>query len=211
MKKITGLFISLLLLGGLSTALHAQDKAIKKGFGLNFSIGVPTGDLAADFDTDEGFEAPITFGLQISNRWYIMPQDEYGFGILVNWLDVALGSKEIETDVRSALYQMSFLEFGPIGTYALDDNMAIDGYYNLKPSFMINIWGDNDYGFGTFGSGFTHAVGAAFRYEVFSVGLEMNFGKINGVFYDTEDGVSDDIDVKDIPTSVFKINLGFKF
>lgn len=225
MRKTTKLLVSLLLMGGLFTVSQAQDKALKNGFGLNFSMGIPTGDLAADwpkdFDDEQGWNAPMTFGVQIGNRWYIMPEKDYGFGIMINWLDFSLGKKEVEADddytYYSTLATVSLLEFGPIGTYALDDDMAIDAYYNIKPNAFYpggldepKTGNDDDLLWGYLATTVSHSFGVAFRYDILSFGLEMNFGKMKGVYLDSYDGYDKSMKEK-LPTSVLKINLGVKF
>ena len=72
--------------------------------------------------------------------------------------------------------EATFLEFGPIGTYVLNSTMAVDAYYNLRPTGLATVAFDEDgniLGDEVYGSGFTHALGAAFRWKVLSVALNL--------------------------------------
>ena len=100
---------------------------------------------------------------------------------------------------------LGFLEFGPSFTYALNDDMGLDVYYQLKPTFMTGIYtNDLDDG-GYAGAGLTHAAGVGFRYKAFALALEPNFGRMKVIDID-----SSDLESK-VNTSNFKIKLGFKF
>jgi hypothetical protein len=77
------------------------------------------------------------WGLQVGNRWYFNPKENHGIGLMVNWLDITIGAKSDDGWVRS-ITDFSFLEIGPVGTKVLTNNIALDAYYNLRPTIFVS-------------------------------------------------------------------------
>ena len=120
-------------------------------------------------------------GLQLGNRWYVYRENQVGVAIMANWIDFSITSGS-EDDFTTAAMNTSFLEFGPMGTFSLGNDMALDAYYNLCPTMLITGGvsdGDDETTLAYGGFGFTHALGAAFRYKVFNLGLEYAMGSIH--------------------------------
>ena len=153
-------------------------------------------------------------GIEWGNRWYFSPTETMGFGLMINWLDATYSKKEISVSgiptLTRAVLDLTFIEIGPLGTYALSDDMAVDGYYNLRPTWFTSVLSDNTESFGYSGFGFSHAIGAAFRYKIFNVGMEYVFGGINSIAVSSK---NEDINIADVKTKAnsFRIKLGFKF
>src|SRR5690606_22295039 len=116
------------------------------------------------------------------------------------------------TDGGKATIDLSLIEVGPIGTYAINRNMALDGYYNLRPTIMgtaiLDSGGD---GFTWSGTGFTHAAGVAFRVRVFSVGLEHVFGRIRNADFADTTAPSQSIYKTTLLANNFRLLVGVKF
>lgn len=221
MRKIGTLLGIILMLGSLT--VNGQ-KAIKNGFGLNLIVGIPSSTYGLDIeatDVPDDIKLGTTFGLQIGNRWYFSPTDQFGVGLMVNWFDITWGGKSADltgTSVTRGVLDLSFLEFGPVGTFALSDDMAVDAYYNLRPTFILSAYattiGNGEIANVTAGVGMSHGLGAAFRYKVFNVGLEYVFGGVTGATTSTTTGdvtATGDIDDIKVNTGSIRLNLGFKF
>ena len=112
--------------------------------------------------------------------------------------------------------EITFLSFGPIGTYAINDNVALDAYYNLRPtgfgSRLIlkspsGSSGDETYYY--YGFGISNALGVAFRYKALNIGLEYVFGSIKSD--GTYSGPNDlKLESQKIVNNNFRILLGVK-
>jgi hypothetical protein len=136
---------------------------------------------------------------------------------MVNWVDVSLAAKggTVDgTDFGRAAIDFTFLELGPVGTIVVADGMAIDAYYNLRPTVMSSalvstlVTGDETFAYAGFG--FSHAIGAAFRVRAFNVGVEYVAGGINSKGTYTGDMNLDLEDAK-IQTNSLRIMIGLKF
>jgi hypothetical protein len=212
MKKI-GLLLSLMFFIATLNQIQAQ-KAIKNGFSINAFIGLPSGSfgLEAMEDVDE-LKIKTTFGLELGNRWYFNATEKYGIGLMVNWIDFSIGMKSTNfnnQDYGIAALDLTFLEVGPIGTYALSEDMAIDGYYNLRPTvFSYAIADENEDSYASAGTGISHTLGAAFRYNALNVGLEYVLGNIN-VSNEEESGIYIP-DNEKMKVNNLRIVLGVKF
>ncbi|MDO9254112.1 MAG: hypothetical protein Q7U54_01270 [Bacteroidales bacterium] len=227
------LLIAMILLVGITTSLFAQkDRTLSNGFSVNLIIGFPSSNYALTsdgkmdgysmLDSDimgSDYKLSSLFGVQIGNRWYFKPKEKYGFGLMVNWLDFAMGVKSgtIDgTEWARAVIDFSFLEVGPVGTFVLADNLALDAYYNLRPTVLSSATvftssGEEDFTYAYVGVGVSHAIGAAVRYKIFNFGMEYTLGSINSK--GTFSGSSSDETLDDQKNMVnsFRLKFGLKF
>ncbi len=221
MKK-NGFLLTLILVSILTTNLLAQkDRKLSNGASINLVIGIPSSTYGEPSDSNIGakYQLGSIWGIQWGNRWYFKPKEKFGFGLMVNWLDITAGVKsgtESGYDWARSVADVSFLELGPIGTYALTKDIALDAYYNLRPTSFASITlvthsSGNDDTYSYSGFGFTHAVGAAFRYKALNIGLEYDMGSIDSE--GTYTGSSQNVTLKNHKNVVnnFRIMIGAKF
>jgi len=213
MKKLRFLFVVVFFIGILSN-IHAQ-KAIKNGFSINAVIGLASESFGLDNIESMNSEVQVKmlYGIQLGNRWYFNPTEQYGIGLMVNWIDFAIGAKSTtinNSEFGIAAIDFTFLEVGPVGTYAISEDMAIDGYYNLRPTvFGYAIVDEDEDSYVAAGAGFSHTLGAAFRYNKLNVGIEYVLGGIN-VSQEESDGINIPNNEK-MSVNNFRIVFGFKF
>jgi len=220
MKKIKILLAAFMLLS-FTTILFAQkDRKFSNGFSINLVTGFPssTYGVPSDSDVDSEYQLGSIWGLQLGNRWYFKPKEKYAIGLMVNWLDFTAGTKTSTlngSDLSRAVVDISFIEIGPVGSVALSNDIALDAYYNLRPTGFGSgfIWSgdtdDEDYVYAGFG--FSHAIGTAFRYKALNIGLEYVFGSIDSEGRYT--GSEGEITLENQKNVVdnFRILIGFKF
>ena len=217
------LLIAIILLVGITTSLFAQkDRTLSNGFSVNLVLGFPstTFGVPSDSEIDDKYTIGTILGVQIGNRWYFKPKEKYGFGLMVNWLDFTMGVKSVsdsDGDWARATIDFSFLEVGPVGTFVLADNLALDAYYNLRPTVLSSAFvtsyssSSDDETYTYVGVGVSHAIGAAVRYKIFNFGMEYTMGAINsqGTYSGSYDNVTLD-DEKNMVNS-FRLKFGLKF
>jgi hypothetical protein len=144
------------------------------------------------------------------------PNEKYGFGLMVNWIDFSIAMKSFTINGSTSsngVADFSFLQFGPVGTYAVNNDIALDAYFNFRPTVFENVFvpssGDN---YAYAGVGVCEALGAAFRYKVLNMGIEYVFGGINTKY--TETGSSSgntSTETYKLKTNSIRILLGVKF
>ena len=216
------LLIAIIILVGLTTSLFAQkDRTLSNGFSVNLVLGFPsnTFGVPSDSEIDDQYTIGTIWGVQVGNRWYFKPKENYGFGLMVNWVDFAVGVKSgtvIGDNWGRAVIDFSFLELGPVGTFKLADNMALDAYYNLRPTVLssasvLTSSGSEDETYAYVGVGVSHAIGAALRYKIFNFGMEYTMGAINSK--GTYSGSSNNVTLADEKNMVnsFRLKFGLKF
>jgi hypothetical protein len=217
MKKIV-IILTIILFASLATKSYGQkNRTLSNGFSINLIGGFPpsTYGLTSDSNLDDKYKFGFIGGLQIGNRWYFSPKEKFGFGLIVNWVDISGAFKSTADEFgqldRTAV-DFSVCEIGPIGTLALTDNIALDLYYNLRPTvfatyyvFSSNSLEDDDVGYG--GIGLSHAFGTAFRWKVLNLGLEYVLGSIKCSDFETESGNPDE----QLKVNNFRIKVGVKF
>ncbi len=208
MKKLFTITITLLSLLQLSAQ---NDLATKNGFSIDLEFGFPTGKYGAI--SKDQFDYDVIYGLQVGNRWYVKRFEKSGIAVMANWISAGFTQKKAHGITATGI-ELTFVEVGGMYSYAIGQDMAIDGYYNLEPTILItdavNQYKDGNEGIG--GYGFGHALGAAFRYKIFNVGLEYHFGSIEATTETLEDIPSvDQLPDGKIDTSHLKLVLGVKF
>jgi hypothetical protein len=196
MMKKTFFIIALILLTGTSAVTFAQkDRALKNGFSVNLVAGLPasTYGLESDTDIEDDFKLGPILGLQIGSRWYFGPGERFGGGLMVNWFDFTGAFKSNSTESlewNRLVADITVLEVGPVFTFKIIDNLAVDGYYNLRPTGLVTVitskFADESDEEGYAGIGVSHAIGAAFRWNVLSVGAEYVLGGIKCSNVDSE-------------------------
>lgn len=196
------------------------------GLGLRLNVGFPMGDYTISQWGNLEYAYPVSgvsFGLTLDNRWYVWHNDKMGAAIQARWLDANFMTGELGVDIpfvgSETFAELTNIEggilgAGPMFTFYLNDDMAIDAYYNFMPSVVYSMVKDADDEDSSsddssesnlWGFGLAHHVGAAFRYKIFQAGLEYRIGKI-----EIED-VDFSTHTMDASMNSFRINLGFKF
>lgn len=259
MKKLIVLALSIMSCFSAFAGSQGEDN----GFGIKLFAGFH-GDKYAFPDIDIlgfGFvdaeypyeDATPSFGLALDSRWYVANPGKFGIGINARWLDFGFASCSVEEDEtydsyysksieysyesKNLFFDFSLLGVGPIGTFYLGDDMAIDAYYNFMPNVFVNCakpleYSSDDKNFSKyykdivgnvddeneydFAFGISHRLGAAFRYKVFQLGFEAKFGNLKS--QDWGNNEEDEVDEMfgflssdKIRTGNFRLFLGFKF
>ncbi len=217
MKKVL-LASMAIFLSVLSSFAGVQDNDDPhgNGFRLNFNFGLTGGLYGADVDADKDLykeseaKPGLAWGLSLGNKWTFtrFSDDKMSVGLMVDWVDFSFASKSYKVanqDYFNSVLNVAFLKVGPSFTYALNDKMGLDAYYQLRPTYGASIGGDSDDPNVAVGFGFTHAVGVAFRYGLLNVALEPNFGSVETVNVDFEN------DKRQMSLGNTRIVIGFKF
>lgn len=185
MKNLKNLLLAVIIVC-FSAPTHAQkNRTLNNGFSISWELGFPSAKYGYPADLSDDVKYKLNMGIKLGNRWYINPTEEYGIGIMVNWVDLSVTQRKIKNsygdDFTHATAEFSFLQIGPIGTYALTPEIAFDVYYNLRPSSVAtgidDGSGDDEYQINQ-GVGITHGIGANFRWRALCLGIESIFGSV---------------------------------
>ena len=220
--------------------------------------------LGVQSSTTSEYEQDATsFGLTLENRLYVCPQEKWGVAVHARWIDMnyAAGDMKVKSLSTSASYgetsasedldlsgdytmdmknaEIGFLGVGPMFTYYLGNDMAIDVFYNLVPTFMysnlkpkeasiagfdVDLTGDDDIWDWDWDEDDDTSSSSDDDSEknYIGVGITHNIGAAfrykflqAGVEYRLGKmeiaEVDDDADTFDYKTNCFKIFVGFKF
>lgn len=161
------------------------------------------------FDDQYGIGPHFEFG----NMIIIKEFNDNSIGLRATWLSVCY-SKWTNDTVESALVHGSPLRMGPYFTYELADEVGLDVFYQIGASYAIDFGIDTMplTGRGNTGYfGFTHNLGVGVRYQMYSAGFDVNFGKIK---------YTDKVEYADLPlgdmfykmsTTYARFYIGFRF
>jgi hypothetical protein len=164
------------------------------GFSPSYKYLVPLSleneDLEKPDETDELYNLGPHF--EIGNLFKVADVDSHAFHIKVSWLDANLSKATydwnfLDTEVTKEIYavQGSALKLGPNFTYAINDKMGVDAYYQIAPVF--SFWYDDTNYDDIYESydedqreqyaiGVLHTTGLSFRYDKIVAGFNLNFG-----------------------------------
>jgi hypothetical protein len=211
--------ISFIFLFAFSIEIEAKNGAINGGFGMSFIIGFPSTTYGFDAERiTEYSEYQVNnfWGLQMGNSWYFKTTENFGLGLMSNWLDITIGSKHEEgggNEWRRLIVDVSLIEIGPLATVALTNDLVFDAFYNFRPTFVSSAlftYDIDDIKFGTTGFGISHTIGIALRYSVLSIGIDYVIGDIKSREVAT-DNFSLDLGTSNVDVNSFRLNLGFRF
>lgn len=206
MKRII-LIVPLLIL--LLSASKAQiDRRVKNGFSVQLGYGIPLGAYSE--------QAASFYSLQLGSRWYIATPENYGLGIGVNWIDFSIGGNydgESAYGMKAKTFSdFTVLEFGPVGTYALQNFSAIDAYFNFRPSYFssgVVYENSNTESRINAAIGFSYALGFSYRYKALSFSTEAGFGTFKKAIVINLDG--ENLGNADLKVPTLRFLFGFKF
>jgi hypothetical protein len=226
MKKIVLLVASIFTIGS-AIAGGDQNNALvgiqkKKeithgGFYLHLGIAAPS---YKPVDSDLRFSMGIQPSLELGNNFMFYKTDQIGIGMNVSWLTFGFSSKtktydygdDYTEDIRTSSVYLSFLKLGPMATYAINDKMAVDAFFDFSPTVYFGTTSnpgadiEDSFSDGFILTGLALSPGVKFRYSKLCVGFEAQFGKL--AYASTGDS-----DVSDFKASYFspRVMLGFKF
>lgn len=198
------------------------DEAEVTGGGLFINFGLvfpPTSYVNNDYDSDTDPKYGLGFNFELGNyfRFAKIADGKFGVGLRATWLSFGYAKTTLENDIFRVA-EMSFLRVGPQFGVGLNEKMGLDFFYqlgyNLTVQFAdIDIPGQESIGVSSSYQGLSHEIGAAFHYQVFSVGLGYRFGKLNNILniVDGEDLGELFLDDEKSSVNSLRITLGFKF
>ena len=196
MKKLI-LITACIFTVALKSSVAGNKPMVSNGLFVDMGFGFPNPPGYPGIDYSRG--TSITFDIGNKFIFYKTLEDQLGIGMNATWITLGFGSSE-----GYGSFYIKPMRIGPNGTYAFNDEMAIDAFLDFMPTFVFN---------GTFDSGddvyVDHGVlivpGARFRYKVFSAGFEVAAGSLN------KDNLDDESDYGSSSIVEPRITLGFKF
>ena len=93
MKNIFYALMITLLLAPLA-ANGQKDRRLTNGFSMNAMVGIPSSDYGHWEGVGSAYEYGSLFGFQLGNRYYFNPKNNYGFGLMVGWVDFSTAYKK---------------------------------------------------------------------------------------------------------------------
>ena len=159
--------------------------------------------LGIENNSDEKFGLGPHF--EFGNMILINEFNDNSIGLRATWLSV-MYTKWSNSDVDASYLHASPVRLGPYVTIELADEIGLDLFYQIGASYAYDFNIDTsatgrDY-LGYWG--FTHNTGAGVRYQMYSFGIDYNFGNIK---------YTDKVEYKDLSdefvNDFFKINTGY--
>lgn len=151
-----------------------KNRILTSGFGMNYIYGFIPQDYGYYKGISPEFRKVSTLvGGEFGNRWMNTLTDKIAVGGRINWLEICMYKEEIVSEITYDQFfsvsethlDVTFMEMGPVATYALGENLGVDLYYLLRPIVYDKSLRPN------------HSVGMAFRWNVLSLSYEYIFGK----------------------------------
>jgi len=188
------------------------------GLFINFGLFFPPDNYLNPYYESGDLTYGLGFNLEFGNyfRFAKIADGKFGIGLRATWMSFGYTKVVDDKDIYRAL-EMSFLRVGPQFGIALNEKMGLDIFYqlgfNLTQQFAsIDSPGQSKtIGASSSFTGISHEIGAAFHFQVYSIGFGYRFGKLTN-FLNYYDGKEYDADTdKKYGVGSLRITLGFKF
>jgi hypothetical protein len=132
-------------------------------------------------------------GLEIGNMFRLSDFEPMAIGLRVTWLDFGISTFKANSayndyNVKGLAIDIRLLKVGPYFTFALSDQMALDAFYQVSPTFVggffageyVNSADETEVvGYPILQYGLGHEIGLTYRFDILSVGLGYGMGSLN--------------------------------
>ncbi len=183
MKKYLLLYSVLFFFLFEAIAGEYDDTPLHNGFYIKAGLNMPTKSFSdkgplSNFgkNTSLAFSSGIHF--ELGSRFYIGPaftHERFRFGIDLSWLSI--NSTTAKSDIsKISMINLQPLKVGPLLSFAITDEMAIDIKYSFVPTITIlyeDEIEDDNY------TGGLHEVEFEYRWKVLMLGIAHQFGSLS--------------------------------
>ncbi|MCR6639460.1 MAG: hypothetical protein NVV82_10900 [Sporocytophaga sp.] len=166
---------------GLTSRVKGRDM-FSDGVYLHFGIGLPRLDYLGKGRLFQGIQPSFEFGSQ----HIFSKNNNLAIGANVSWATIATSIRDGE-DIFGWDLNLGLIRFGPMLSAKLDENSALDFFFNLSPTAKFNFFSYDDQGYVYLYYGVLWVPGLKFRYKKLVVGGEVNFGTLFVDDLDKED------------------------
>jgi hypothetical protein len=181
------------------------------GFFLNIGVILPSNNCYIPLGFTNNSKDHFNPGpsLEVGNMFVITELSKHALGVRATWLTASYSSWS-DNDFDMAFLEGGIVRLGPYFTFSVNDDFAVDGYYQIGADYAIDVTNDTD---NTGYLGLSHNAGVSLRYKIFTLGFDYNFGNVKYLDKDKFNGLSDEMinDFYKIRTAHLRIFVGFKF
>ncbi|MBL4653011.1 MAG: hypothetical protein JKY53_09155 [Flavobacteriales bacterium] len=165
-------------------------------------------------------------GLEIGNIFRLVDFEPMAISLRVTWLDFGYSGFKANSafsdyDIIGGAFDLRLLKIGPSFTYALSDQMAIDVFYQLSPTFIAAGYageytdlstGDTEFvGYGLIQYGLGHEIGLTYRFDILSIGLGYGMGNMKAIVPTIYEGDNTYSFEGKANINTFRLMVGMKF
>jgi len=177
------------------------------GFFIHFSGMLPSKNymIPKAFENESDLKYGFGGGFELGNMFEITQFGSNSIGVRAVWFGATYTSQKVNDSTSFGIAQASTAKFGPYFSAGLENDMAVDVYYQLAPTFAVEVINGGDPLLGI-----SHSLGAGFRMKVLSVGMDYNFGNITD-FTNVGDAPDEYKDWFKVRTNHFRFFIGFMF
>ncbi len=155
------------------SAMGEEDReAHGPGLFINVGLFMPGEDYQDPFYAygPERYKTGYTF--EIGNYFRFFHTERFGVGLRASWIQLGYTTHQ-DTSWSHGNAWGSPVRLGPQFSYAINDVMGVDAFYQLGAQYHMDWYGGENMSF----LGVSHEVGAAFRFTMFTAGFGYKFGK----------------------------------
>lgn len=142
----------------------------------------------------------VGFTAEVGNYFRFFHTDRFGVGLRVTWIQLGY-TTHADPEFLDGNAFGSPIRLGPQFSYAINEVMGLDVYYNIGPHYSINWFeGENN----SFVGG-SHEVGLGYRFSLFTAGFAYKFGRLVNI--DNSDPIMP-LDTELYSTNMIRVFLG---
>jgi hypothetical protein len=129
-----------------------------------------------DFYSNDLPRYGVGFDFEVGNMFRLVDLDDMAIGLRLTWFNANMATRRFNDTTAIRTITASMFRIGPYFTYAINDKMAADIFYQLGPQAGIML--DHEYNWDSEMIGLSHDIGLGYRLDRLSVFFAYRFGTL---------------------------------
>ena len=161
-----------------SSAFLMEEDRESHGPGVfaNLGLFLPSADYMNPYPFYTGSNYNAGYVLEVGNYFRFYHNLRFGLGLRATWIQLGYTSHPDKSWSEGNAWG-SPLRLGPQASYAINEVMGIDLFYQLGVQYNIDWWGGENQSF----AGVNHEIGLAYRFSLFTAGASMKSGSLKNI------------------------------
>lgn len=217
------LFVTALFFACINLFAQDEDAPLDRGFYFKVGLNVPSAfyltwtEAEAEDVKDDGYSFSPGIHLELGNRFYFGSTiaDRFRIGLDASWIGLQVNSMKFDDaddfaaddDYSVRVINIQPVKVGPVFSFALNDDMAIDLKYShgLAIGVVAETYDGEAETEILLGGGILSEIGLAYRFKILSVGLAYQFGALTYSEFDPDEDISAKFNM-----NAFRVLVGIK-
>lgn len=176
------------------------------GLFANIGLFMPTSKFMDPYYEPGDDTYNTGFAAEVGNYFRLFHTERMGLGLRATWIQLKYTTFTVDDTTTWGNASGSPLRIGPQFSYAIDENMGFDVYYQLGAQYNIEWFPYDGKNENSSFLGVTHEIGFAYRFMFLTAGAGLKFGNGKNI----DNSFSTELFDEKFPTGGFRIFVGIQ-